>query len=451
MAKLLLVDDDPDILEAARQWLEHDKHEVETAQTGIKGTKLLEAGNFDLVVLDWDLPDVNGIDILKRYRENGGLTPIIMLTGRSDIDFKCQGLDSGADDYITKPFHMKELLSRIRSILTKAQREKQVSEVPGSNQELLLSLGLKGSQLASRFQILEVLGEGAFGLLLKARNPALDNFVAIKFIRKAELSPENKARFLQEAKAISQLDHSNIARLLDYGNTEKNEPYMVMEFIKGRTLSELLVEKKSLSLADALPLFMQIADGMAHAHKMGILHRDLKPSNLMLKGNREATEVSWLKILDFGCAKIRRLDNESEPAMTLQGQIVGSPLYMSPEQVQAESVDGRSDIYSFACIMYEVLTGQAPFQAEDSIAVMVKHVSEVPLALAQTCPQVQFPARLEALVARSLAKDPSKRFASMEEIKAELELLSKSAAGQEKETKDAGSKETWWQKLSKRQ
>src|SRR5262245_51557520 len=117
MARILMVDDDQVILETAKQWLTMESHSVETASTGTKGWDLLQQGDFDLVLLDWDLPDVDGIDILRRYRAGGGTLPVLMLTGRTSVDFKAEGLDSGADDYMTKPYHMKELAARIRLAL----------------------------------------------------------------------------------------------------------------------------------------------------------------------------------------------------------------------------------------------------------------------------------------------------------------------------------------------
>ncbi len=437
MAKILAVDDDAHLLAVMQEWLTHEQHLVDAVGTGLDCWEHLQTAAYDLVILDWDLPDINGVDLLKRYRTAGGTTPVLMLTGRTSVDDKAEGLDSGADDYITKPFHMKELFARIRAALRKGESLPPPKPLATSNQELLNNYGLVGTSLAARYEFIDVLGEGGVGVVFKARHPILDKLVAVKMIQKNELNEEIVARFETEARAISHLDHPNIATVYDYGVTERRQPFMVMEFIEGKTLDQVMRERGLLSFEEALDILIQICDGMSHAHKIGILHRDLKSSNLMLKEVAGSPDV--LKILDFGCAKLRGLRAQKSQALTYSGEIVGSPLYISPEQIHGKDADERSDVYSLGCVIYEVLTDCVPHVAEDAIATMVKHVSEDVLPLHQACPNRTFPHEMDQVVSKVLEKDPEKRYQSMCELRTDLEQLRRKV-GLKGST-------TWWQRL----
>lgn len=423
MAKILVIDDDRELAGMVEDWLTFEKHDVEVVNTGFEGWNRIQSGEFELCVCDWDLPDLNGIDIVKRYRAAGGATPILMLTGHTSIDDKEQGLDSGANDYLTKPFHMKELSARIRAILRNASSQVVAPKALGSGNEDVLQKGnLEGTTLASRYEFIEIIGEGGFGMVFKARHPMLDKLVAVKMILESELKDEIIGRFEREAKAISKLDHPNIITLYDFGLTEKRLPYMVMEFIEGVGLDTVIREEDYVQLPKAMDILVPVADGLAYAHENGILHRDIKPSNIMLK--EVAGRGMVAKLLDFGLAKLREPDAQKNPQLTQERQIFGSPPYMSPEQVRGKPLDERSDIYAFGCVMFEVVTGYPPHVGDTSVEIMFKHVEEPPLTFEETRPDIAYPPQLEQLINKALAKDPAQRYQSMRDLRNELETIS---------------------------
>jgi serine/threonine protein kinase len=422
LAKLLLVDDDSGLRNLLQQWLAAEDYQITPAETGLGAWQALQSQQFDVVILDWDLPDLKGIDLLRMYRSGGGDAPILLLTGRDEVDDKSLGLDSGADDYLTKPFHPKELSSRLRAILRRFEGKKSIPKpLSGSDPVLLRKANLTGTTLASHYELLALLGEGATGIVFKARNPHLDKFVAIKMLDAQLLNDEVQARFEREARAASRLDHPNIATVFDFGVTENNQRYMVMEYVEGRDLADVILDQDFLSLPVALNIAIQICDAMAHAHKKGVLHRDLKPSNVMLKEAGDHTLA--VKILDFGLAKL--IDNNSieTAALTKLGEVFGSPLYMSPEQVHCEPTDERSDIYSFGCIVYELFTGYPPLLGKSAAEVLYKHIKEKPPSFQEMRPDLPIPASAEKIVARALEKDKEKRYQSMSDFKVELKAL----------------------------
>jgi CheY-like chemotaxis protein len=411
MAKILVIDDDTVLSGMVEDWLTYEKHAVDLVHLGFEGWKKITTGDYDLVVCDWDMPDLNGIDLVKRFRDGGGTTPIIMLTGHTSIDDKEQGLDSGANDYLTKPFHMKELSARIRSILRHQTPAAAVAKPLGTgNQELLQAADLIGTSLPSRYEFIEAIGEGGAGRVYKARHPHLDKIVAIKTLLPSELNDEMFARFEREAKVISKLEHPNIVNVYDFGITEKKQPFMVMEFIDGKGADQLLVELDYIPIPMALEILVPIADGIAAAHESGILHRDIKPSNIMVKHNAAGKLVP--KLLDFGLAKNKVMAPE-EIALTKEQNVIGSPPYMSPEQIRGKPVDERSDVYSFGCVLFEMLTGYCPHIGDTSVEILIKHLEEPPLSFKEARPDFTYPPELEYLVDAALQKDVEKRIQNM--------------------------------------
>ncbi len=403
-------------------WLDHEKHAVDVVHTGFEGWKRIQAGEYDLLILDWDLPDLNGIDILKRHRDAGGTTPVLMLTGRDSPDFKEMGFEAGADDYLTKPFHMKELSARVKALIRRAGANQPPPKPLGTNnQEVLSKANLAGTALAARYEFLEVLGQGGMGIVFKARNPLIDMPVAVKMLRSSDLTQEAMERFQREARAVCRLDHPNILKLHDFGITERGQPYMVMEFVEGNSLSNLLETWGAIPVDLALDLGIQICSGLAHAHQMGVLHRDIKPSNVMLKSIGGTAPVA--RILDFGFAKIAEPEDKDQIQLTKAGQVFGSPPYMSPEQVKGKPVDERTDIYSLGCVLYEMFSGCPPHLGSTSIEVMVKHLEENVTPLRVLRSDLDLPPELELVINRALKKQPEDRYQSAQELQNDLEQI----------------------------
>ncbi|MBX9685279.1 MAG: serine/threonine protein kinase, partial [Candidatus Obscuribacterales bacterium] len=219
----------------------------------------------------------------------------------------------------------------------------------------------------------------------------------------------------------SRLDHENIIGIFDFGITENAQAFMVMEYIVGWSLYELVKKEGAFPLDFALDVGIQICSGMAHAHTAGILHRDLKPANILLKHYEDRAPL--VKIVDFGLAKWSDQRNIDSPELTRDGQIIGSPMYMSPEQARALAMDERSDIYTVGCIIYEMFTGCPPHFADSSMDMIMKHLTEEPLALAELRPDLQYPSSCEPLIRKALQKDPEKRYQSMRELKEDLQRI----------------------------
>lgn len=271
---------------------------------------------------------------------------------------------------------------------------------------------------ADRYRIVKQVGEGGMGVVFEAKDELLKKTVAIKTIRKGYIQGDHVIRFQQEAKALATLNHPGLVPLYVFGLTEDNEPYMVMRFERGTTLADMIRGRGHLPLIRSLNIFIQIADAMQHAHSHGVLHRDLKPGNIMIRGPLDAPEVV---VLDFGVAMIEAGD--AIATLTKTGMIIGTPNYMSPEQVRGRDVDARSDIYALGCIMYETLTGKQPFSAATALELLSqKSTSEAPSIndAHGNNGSNSFPLGIAEIVATALATDANERYQSMQELKNDL-------------------------------
>jgi serine/threonine protein kinase len=273
----------------------------------------------------------------------------------------------------------------------------------------------------SHYQVLEKLGSGGMGEIFKAQDPRLARMVAIKVLsRRAAPDEERRRRFIKEAQAASSLNHPNIITIYDILSDEENE-YMVMEYVPGRTLTDE-ISKGGVEISRALQYGVQIADALASAHAAGIVHRDLKPGNVMV------TESGRIKILDFGLAKMTvatQLSEDTETIgrapMTVEGSIIGTVSYMSPEQAEGKRVDARSDIFSFGVVLYELITGAKAFAGDSAVSTLTAILRDPVRPISDYVTGI--PPELEEIVGRSLRKDPSQRWQSMKEIHTMLVAL----------------------------
>ena len=276
-------------------------------------------------------------------------------------------------------------------------------------------------QTISHYQILEKLGEGGMGVVYKARDTELGRFAAIKALPAGKVAdPERLQRFLTEARAASALNHPNIVTIYDLIR-EGDNCYLVMEYIEGRTL-ESLIPNQGMRLNELLGISMQVAGAVAAAHAAGIVHRDLKPANVMVAAGGLA------KVLDFGLAKLIEPVGLAEDSATLtlqaqteKGAILGTVSYMSPEQAEGRPVDARSDIFSFAALLYEMLTGRKAFAEQTKIATLSAILHKEPKPLEELAPQA--PVELTRLIGRCLRKNPDRRLKQMSDIRIVLEDL----------------------------
>lgn len=280
---------------------------------------------------------------------------------------------------------------------------------------------LIGTVLAQGYRLMEQIGRGAMGSVYRAESvDDPDEVVAVKVLHKSLLNDvEPVRRFQLEAKLTSRLSHRNIVSVDDYGVIDDGRPYMIMDIIEGTGINDIIEREGPMDVLRALPIFQQLASGLAHAHANNIVHRDVKLSNIMLVNIGQQRDV--VKLVDFGIAKEFDLDSElasSHESVTAAGQVVGSPLYMSPEQCMGQPLDHRTDIYSLGCVMYYVLTGRPVFSAESVIELMQQQISRQPGSMAS--PQHAVPEFVEDIVLNCLAKMPEDRYQSMAEVENEL-------------------------------
>lgn len=283
-----------------------------------------------------------------------------------------------------------------------------------------------GDCLSEKYQFLESVGSGGMGIIYKANHLALNRIVAIKLLHPYLLNADTILRFQREARTASKLRHPNLIEVQDVGSTDEGQPYMVMDFISGKSLSDLIREKGRLTVEETIRIFIQICNGLAFAHKQNILHRDLKPSNVMLVSDEHGATVA--KILDFGIAKVLEEGENKGATLTKTGDVFGSPLYMSPEQGAGGNVDRRSDLYSLGCMLFECLTGTPPFVGKSIIDTLMGHAQQRPPSLKEATLGSDFPEELNYLVLKLLAKAPDDRYQSVVEVRENLQAILDSLA-----------------------
>lgn len=289
-------------------------------------------------------------------------------------------------------------------------------------------------QTVSHYRILEPLGEGGMGTVYLAEDTNLGRRVAIKFPSLNSDSHDYRARFLREARAISELSHPRIATLFDYGQTDEGRPFLVMELARGSTLTELM-RKGDLSLIRAVEIVVDVASALIEAHARGIIHRDIKPSNVVID------DKGQVKVLDFGLAKQLNKDHvvSAQPeAVTLlstktrSGVVLGTPAYLSPEQAMGLAVDGRSDLFALGVILYEAITGRTPFSGTGFIEIAANVLHVQPPAPSKINPHV--PRELDFISLKALEKKPDKRYQSAEELIDDLEAIKEKLDGEAGQT-----------------
>jgi serine/threonine-protein kinase len=266
--------------------------------------------------------------------------------------------------------------------------------------------------LDGQFQILQKIGSGGMGSVYKAAQPAMNRMVAVKILHpKLTNRKDLVSRFRREARAMSHLEHPNTVKVLLYGALEDGSLYIVMEYLEGRNLNQVVRKEGPLPVERAVPVLIQVCGALQEAHLQGIIHRDLKPENIFLSTNGGLRD--YPKVLDFGLAKVT--ERELRPGsimLTQEGMVFGTPEFMSPEQAQGKVLDARSDIYSLAVILYEVLTGKLPFDAKSPMEYIQMHVTRPPIRLDDRIPGKTFPPGLGDALSKALEKASDKRFPS---------------------------------------
>jgi serine/threonine protein kinase len=267
-----------------------------------------------------------------------------------------------------------------------------------------------GHVIAGKYRLVRLLGEGGMGAVWLANNATLDVAVAVKLVRREMATPEAAARLLLEARASARLEHPSIVRVFDFGETEHHDPFIVMEFLDGETLGQVLLRQGRIPAVNAVRTLLPVADALVLAHGQGIVHRDLKPDNVVLVGSSNG--IVTPKLVDFGIAKLR--DAGTTTGVTVAGTVLGSPDYMSPEQARGEvDVDARTDVWAFSVMLYETVSGVRPFEGVNYNALLTSIQRDQPQPLTD---HAAGNAELWTVVSRGLAKDPENRWQSMHDL-----------------------------------
>jgi serine/threonine-protein kinase len=290
-----------------------------------------------------------------------------------------------------------------------------------------------GKLIEGKYRIVEKLGAGGAGAVYRGEHTLMERTVAIKVLHahlaEAE-TDEFLKRFQREAHVASKLLHANVVTLFDYG-IEDGAPFLVMQYVEGRTLKDIInTEGQPLPVDRICRLMKQITDAMAEAHSLGVIHRDLKPDNIMIQQKPDGSEHVW--ILDFGIAKPSSTEEDVSLTLTRVGTFVGTPQYMSPEQALSKELKASSDIYSLGIILYEMLSGQVPFQTTSPMELLVQHISATPPPLRVVRPEIYLKSGISDVVMKALSKEPTARHQTARELYQDLH----SAVEKVKQSKD---------------
>jgi CheY-like chemotaxis protein len=396
--KVLLVDDDPDLVRALTRWLRMWGYEPVPAMTGLEAMRALESEAAPrVIILDWDMPPPNGVEICRmlRARPDGASRYVLMLTARQHKNDLVEALESGADDFLTKPFHPRELQLRlakgVREAATRAGPESGVDEV------------VAGAVLGGKVRLERELARGAMGEVWTGVHLALGVNVAVKFMDRNLAQTAEYASFEREARAAAQLRSEHTVRIYDHGLARGGRPYLVMEYLDGESIEERVERLGRLSAKEVASVVSDVARALDEAHARGIVHRDVKPANVLVVESVDRTNASSCKLIDFGLAR---------PAVAPKERfIAGTPVYMSPEYLRLESAPTPAlDNWALAVSAFEMITGQLPFDGESASHVLESiFFSPFPVA-SEIEPEV--PRAFDEWFARACAREPAKRFAS---------------------------------------
>lgn len=280
---------------------------------------------------------------------------------------------------------------------------------------------LIGETLAGKYLIEELIKSGGMGSVYRGKHILMDKRVAIKVLRPSlAMDDAVVARFSREAKAASRISHPHAVNVTDFGESENGVVFLVMEYLDGRTLKEIIKSEGAMPLARTVEIVRQVSGALDAAHEQGVIHRDLKSDNIMLS---QTNGGEWAKVLDFGIAKIQQPDGAFDVDITAANLVIGTPQYMSPEQCSHSGpIDARSDVYSLGIIVYEMLAGRVPFSGESPTVIMMKQVQDEPPSIFEFRPDL--PAGIGSVVTRALAKQPVDRFQSAGDLSRALNEVS---------------------------
>jgi CheY-like chemotaxis protein len=423
VGRILVVDDMDDVRRGLRRMLSLAGHVVEEAADGGRAVELLGREHFDLVVTDVHMPDMGGVELLRRIHQLDPDLPVLLLSGAPDIDSAMRAVEYGALEYLEKPVSLQKLrTSAARAVELRRQRlaARAASHVSGERPRVSgerprtpdVTEGLEGKLLGGRYRVGSLLGAGGMGAVYEGAREDLAHMpVAIKVLHAwVGADGDCLSRFRREAHLLATIDHPNIVRVIDFQAPQDEPAFIVMERLHGHSLADAIRRERRFSVEEAAWIGVQVLAALAAAHGARVVHRDLKPDNVFLTSMAGMTDV--VKLLDFGVAKLTNAPTDEK--LTQTGTVMGTPSYMAPEQARGEAADARSDLYAFGCLLFETLTGQPPFAGSNYNALMFQISQGEPLVLRELRPDLD--QTFAAVVAKAMARDMGARFQSADEL-----------------------------------
>lgn len=380
-AKILIVDDAPQNLKLLHFILSKAGASVVEAGSAEEARAQIDAHRPDAILLDIMMPDTNGYELCREIKENESTAhiPVIFLSALHEGMDKANAFAVGGSDYVAKPFSPPEVMARvthqIRMVRMQQELARETHRLSALNLELArsrietsslfsaLGQNLPGRVLDGKYIVKEQIGSGGYSVVYRAVAVLNQQEVAVKIYRPVDegfVAQRRARRFRQEKEAVHRICHPNAVSILDSGTTVGNIHYLVMELLSGHPLRSELKQGQPLPLSRCLDVMFPVFSVLVDAHKAGVVHRDIKPENIFLHKSKEGG-LEQIKLLDFGIAKLVEVGGWGKTSQTATGEIVGTLMYMSPEQLAGASCDERSDIYSAAVTLYEMLSGHLPF------------------------------------------------------------------------------------------
>jgi CheY-like chemotaxis protein len=421
--RILVVDPDAAARNLLALRLGNDGYAVRTAPDGRTAFEEIRREPPDLVLAEAVLPGLDGYALLDAMKREGkGRIPFVFVSARADAVSVNKGLLLGAADFLPKPVNVEVLLTKLLKILAQPIEAADVSRISLSDLSQAATVGYPivtyeqlapGVQILGRFRIEANLGEGGMGKVVKARDERLGEDVVLKVMKVAlAADPALFEHFKREIRLARKITHPGVVRIFDFWEAGPLS-FVTMEYLEGRNLSEELKRRGPFPVGAAARVATEVFEALAAAHEVGVVHRDIKPHNVLMLPN------GHIKVLDFGIAQ--GLEPNTPDGVTLATNVMGTPEYMSPEQVMGERVDVRTDLYSAGIVLYELLTGTLPFMADNRMAVAAMRLNTPPAP--PSTHRAGIPPAFDTLVLRLLARDRDRRPASARSVVAELSAL----------------------------
>jgi CheY-like chemotaxis protein len=419
---VLLVDDQEELRQLFRRALVKDGHEVVMACNGRAAVELAQSSRFDLVISDVRMPDLGGVELLAALHDHDPDLPVLLVSGSPDLDTAMKAVELGAFEYLVKPVAFEKLRSsaaRAIEVRRKRAEAEEVLEQYRSGERMRVAKpavlereSWSGELLGGRYRLDHLIGVGGMGGVYHATREDLGSMpVAVKVLHETLACDEALVRrFRREAETVGMINHPNIVRILDFYSAPNEPAFLVMELLDGVSLRQELVRHGPFQAERLVFIAAQTLAALAAVHRLHVIHRDIKPENIFLTSMSGLGDI--VKVLDFGVAKT--LSRPSGDTLTQVGMVLGTPTYMAPEQARGGSVDSRSDLYSLAAVMYECLTGKAPFAGDNYNALLFAIQQGKPAPLLEVRPDLD--PNLVKVIERAMAPEPNDRYQSAEDM-----------------------------------